>query len=434
MRPARSRLSDVWVYAASMSSAATALRGRVVTPDAIIDDGLVVVADRHIAWVGQASAATGAGFGEALQGAEAAPEGGYLLPGLVDVHCHGGGGESFPNATTPVQAMVSVLEHRRHGTTSLVASCVTASADVLRERTKVLAELCEAGELAGIHFEGPFVSVERCGAQDPTYIVDPDAALTRELIELGRGHVVTMTIAPEKPGITGDDGVNAALIEGGALPSFGHTDSGATPVRAALADAAARIAARLEAGEPVRSPRSTATHLFNGMRPMHHRAPGPVPEFLAAAQRGECVLEMIGDGVHLDPAIVLDMFETLGRDSVVLITDAMAAAGMPDGDYVLGPQAVTVSGGVARLTGKDAIAGGTAHLLDVVRTTWKGGVDLVDAVYAASVQGARILGDASIGALRPGLWADVLVTGAELTPVRVLRRGADVDLTSRHAA
>ena len=236
-----------------------------------------------------------------------------------------------------------------------------------------------------------------------------------------------MTIAPEKPGITGDDGVNAALIEGGALPSFGHTDSEAAPVRAALADAAARIAERLEAGKPVRAPRSTATHLFNGMRPMHHRTPGPVPEFLAAAQRGECVLEMIGDGVHLSPAIVLDMFETLGRDNVVLVTDAMAAAGMADGDYVLGSQPVTVADGVARLTEGGAIAGGTAHLIDVVRTTWQGGVDLVDAVYAASVQGAQILGDPTVGALRAGLWADVVVTDAELRPVTVLRRGEAVE-------
>jgi len=412
------------------SVATTALRGRVVTPHEILDDGLVVVTDRHIAWVGRAQDARGAGFGRALEAASPAPEGGYLLPGLVDVHCHGGGGESFPNAETAEQAMTAVLEHRRHGTTSLVASCVTASGEVLRERTRVLADLCEAGELAGIHFEGPFVSVERCGAQDPTYIVDPDAALTRELIELGRGHVATMTIAPEKPGVTGDNGVVAALIDGGALPSFGHTDSDAAPVRAALADAAARIAARQEAGLPVRSPRSTATHLFNGMRPMHHRTPGPVPEFLAAARRGECVVEMIGDGVHLDPAIVLDMFETLGRDDVVLITDAMAAAGMPDGDYVLGPQPVTVTHGVARLTQGGSIAGGTAHLLDVVRTTWRNGVGLVDAVYAASVQGARILGDPSIGALLPGLWGDAVVTDADLTPVRVLRRGQDVDLTS----
>ena len=404
-----------------------ALRGRVVTPDHIIDDGVVVLSGAHIAWVGPADQAARAGFADAVEQAQAAPEGGYLLPGLVDVHCHGGGGESFPNAETAEQAMVSVLEHRRFGTTSLVASCVTAAPEVLRARTRVLAGLCEDGELAGIHFEGPFVSVERCGAQDPTYIIDPDAALTRELIELGGGHVVTMTIAPEKPGIIGDDGVNAALIEGGALPSFGHTDSEAAPVRAALADAAARIAERLEAGKPVRAPRSTATHLFNGMRPMHHRTPGPVPEFLAAAQRGECVLEMIGDGVHLSPAIVLDMFETLGRDNVVLVTDAMAAAGMADGDYVLGSQPVTVAGGVARLTEGGAIAGGTAHLIDVVRTTWQGGVDLVDAVYAASVQGAQILGDSSVGALRAGLWADVVVTDAELRPVTVLRRGEAVE-------
>ena len=406
-----------------MSSVAEALRGRVVTPFTIIEDGMVVVAERHIAWVGAAAEAGRAGWGGLLADAVVAPEGGYLLPGLVDVHCHGGGGESFPNAETADQAMVSVLEHRRHGTTSLVASCVTAAADVLKARTRVLADLCDAGELAGIHFEGPFVSAERCGAQDPAYIIDPDAALTRELIELGRGHVVTMTIAPEKPGITGDDGVVAALVDGGALPSFGHTDSEASPVRAGLADASARIAERARSGRPVRSARATATHLFNGMRPMHHRAPGPVPELLAAARRGECVVEMIGDGVHLAPAIVLDVFETLGRESVVLVTDAMAAAGMPDGDYVLGPAAVTVAGGVARLRDGGAIAGGTAHLIDVVRTTWHGGVDLVDAVYAGSRQGAEVLGDDSIGALEPGRWADLVVTDAELAPVRVLRRG-----------
>ena len=149
--------------------------------------GAVVLSGTHIAWVGPADQAARAGFGDVVEQAQAAPEGGYLLPGLVDVHCHGGGGESFPNAESAEQAMVSVLEHRRFGTTSLVASCVTAAPDVLRARTRVLAGLCEDGELAGIHFEGPFVSVERCGAQDPTYIIDPDAALTRELIELGGG-------------------------------------------------------------------------------------------------------------------------------------------------------------------------------------------------------------------------------------------------------
>ena len=114
-----------------------ALRGRVVTPDHIIDDGAVVLSGAHIAWVGPADQAARSGFGGAVEQAQAAPEGGYLLPGLVDVHCHGGGGESFPNAETAEQAMVSVLEHRRFGTTSLVASCVTAAPEVLRARTRV---------------------------------------------------------------------------------------------------------------------------------------------------------------------------------------------------------------------------------------------------------------------------------------------------------
>ena len=104
-----------------------ALQGRVVTPDHIIDDGAVVLSGSHIAWVGPADQAARAGFGDVVEQAQTAPEGGYLLPGLVDVHCHGGGGESFPNAESAEQAMVSVLEHRRFGTTSLVASCVTAA-------------------------------------------------------------------------------------------------------------------------------------------------------------------------------------------------------------------------------------------------------------------------------------------------------------------
>ena len=404
----------------------TAYRGSLVTPSRIIADGAVVLADRRIAWVGPACEAGSAGLDDVVGSAVRAPEGGYVLPGLVDVHCHGGGGESFPDAGTAERAMIAVREHRRHGTTSLVASCVTAAPDVLRARARVLAGLCDAGELAGIHFEGPFISAERCGAQDPARIIDPDAGLTRELLALGRGHVTTMTIAPEKPGVTGDGGLIAALVAGGAVPSLGHTDSEAGPVRAALADAAARLDARAEVGLPMRCDRPTATHLFNGMRPMHHRAPGPVPEFLAAAARGRCIVEMIGDGVHLNPAIVLDMFETLGRDNVVLVTDAMAAAGMADGDYVLGSQPVTVADGVARLSEGGAIAGGTSRLIDVVRTTWRGGVDLVDAVYAASVQGARILGDDSVGALESGRWGDVVVTDADLVPVDVLRRGEPV--------
>jgi len=198
------------------------LRGRLVLEDTVVEDGIVEFDGATITRVCPVSEYEG----EVPEASDST-----YLPGLVDVHCHGGGGESFPNAETAEAALIAVLEHRRHGTTSLVASCVTASAEVLRARAKTLAELAKADELAGIHFEGPFVSHERCGAQDPTYIVDPDADLTRTLIEDCQGYALSMTLAPEKPNAYGPGSVAEALIDGGALPSWGHTDSNSVKAR-----------------------------------------------------------------------------------------------------------------------------------------------------------------------------------------------------------
>lgn len=385
-----------------------------MTPGAVIEDGVVVYDGEVVRWVGAVDQVPAELRGVA-DGAERYE--GHVLPGLVDLHCHGGGGASFPDAADAEAARTAVAEHRRHGTTSLVASLVTAEPRVLRERTALLVELAEAGEIAGIHFEGPFIAAERCGAQNPAAIQAPDAALTAELLELGRGHVVTMTIAPEAPGAAE---VSRALAAGGALPSFGHTVASA---------AQARRAAR-EAGEELgrapgaRSARPTVTHLCNGMNPMHHREPGPIPEFLAAAGRGRLVLELIADGTHLHPDLVRAFFEIAGRENIVLVTDAMAATGMPDGDYQLGSLAVTVADGVARLTGGTSIAGGTAHLIDVVRATVAGGVALADAVFAAATGPALVLGDQTVGALEAGRRADILITDEDLRPVRVIRKGA----------
>ena len=363
------------------------LRGRLVLEDTVVEDGIIEFDGATITRVCPVFEYEG----ETPEASDAT-----YLPGLVDVHCHGGGGESFPNAETAEEALVAVLEHRRHGTTSLVASCVTASAEVLRARAKTLAELAKADELAGIHFEGPFVSHERCGAQDPTFIVDPDADLTRTLIEDCQGYALSMTLAPEKPGAYGPGSVAEALIDGGALPSWGHTDSNSVKAREALAYSRERFAQV----ETKRGPRATITHLFNGMRPLHHRDTGPIAEFLSDAARGGAVAELICDSIHVDPSLVRDVYELVGREHVVLITDAMAAAGMADGQYTLGPQDVIVKDGVARLAQGNAIAGGTAHLMDCVRVAvTKGGIPLVDAVYMASVQGATILGDDTIGSL-----------------------------------
>ncbi|GAA1862181.1 N-acetylglucosamine-6-phosphate deacetylase [Myceligenerans crystallogenes] len=460
------------------TSGAVVLRGRIVLPDAVVDDGVVVARGGRLVFVGTARQARDAGLDAQVDSAP--PSYDYLLPGLVDLHNHGGGGVGFPDATSADEAMTAVLEHRRHGTTTMLASLVSASPDILLTRAAMLADLADAGEIAGIHAEGPFLSHERRGAHNPADLREGDADLVRELAKAARGHLASMTIAPEVPGVAGPGGVATALVEAGAIPSLGHTDgtteqaealiaqvSGSLRMVAELAGtsgttfpvpgtgiptdvgtsthastrtstrpgggAEGRAAGGVASALPVlRRREMTATHLFNGMRPLHHRAPGPIAACLAAAVRGDLVVELIGDGVHLDPATVRTVFGMAGANQVALVTDAMAAAGVADGPYDLGPLRVTVRDGVARLTDPDhpgggAIAGGTSHLIDVVRRTVEAGVPLTEAVRAASAVPARVLGlDRELGTLTRGLRADVVVADESLRPLRVLRAGTEV--------
>ncbi|MEE1617096.1 N-acetylglucosamine-6-phosphate deacetylase [Brachybacterium sp. J153] len=391
-----------------------ALRGTAVLPQGLVPDALVLITGEHIVWAGAAPAAP-----EHTALAERAHDG-LLLPGLVDLHCHGGGGASFPDAADAAEMLTAVREHRRHGTTSLVASLVTADADTLRARVADLARLAAADEIAGIHLEGPFLSVARCGAQNPEHIVAGDADFVRELAQTAGGALATMTVAPEAEQA---DAVIDALAEVGAIPSLGHTDGSSATMTEAVARSRREL--RREQG---RSPRPTATHLFNGMRPIHHRDPGPALAALDAASRGELVVEVIADGVHLDHRTVAHVFAVAAEGAVVLVTDAMAAAGMPDGQYRLGSLDVTVAEGVATLTEQGAIAGGTAHLLDVVRcAVLEVGVDLVDAVRAASLVPAEVLGQQDrIGSLAAGRRADAVLVDRELRPLEVLRGGVRV--------
>jgi N-acetylglucosamine-6-phosphate deacetylase len=395
------------------------LRGRVVTPDAVLPDGAVVVEGDRIVWVGPVETATAPpALAEAVRAAPVPVAGTTLLPGLVDLHNHGGGGASFPDATTADDARRAIREHLAHGTTSLVASLVTADRDTLLARTAVLAGLADDGELAGIHLEGPFLSPARCGAQNPADMLPGDPELVRAVAHAARGHLVTMTVAPEIDGVAGRDGVIEALAAAGAVPSIGHTDAAAPVVDRAVQDARRALAA-----PGARSTRPTATHLFNGMRPLHHRDPGPVAACLAAAARGELVVELIADGTHLDGGTVSAVFDLVGPDAIALVTDAMAAAGMVDGTYDLGPMRVRVVDGVARLAEGDAIAGGTSHLLDVVRSAVAAGVPLASAVRSASRTPAGVLGRDDLGALEAGRRADVVVVDAVLAPLGVLRAG-----------
>lgn len=384
----------------------TQVRGRLVTPTGVVEDGLVVVTASAIEYVGPAAAATAPADGA---GTVTAPHDGYVLPGLVDVHNHGGGGASF-TAGEADQIATATSEHASHGTTTMLASTVTDAPDRMLQAVTALAEAVGRGELAGIHVEGPFLAESRCGAQDPRYLTRPDFGFTRDLLDAGQGHIKVMTIAPE---LAGADEVIDRLLQHGVVPAVGHTDASAERVREILARTHSAL------GRP-----GLVTHLFNGMPPLHHRDPGPVAGALTAAADGDAFVELIADGVHLHDDTVRMVFSLLGPDRVVLVTDAMAAAGMPDVDYELGSQTIRVRGGVAR-TGPDGpLAGGTAHLLDVVRRCVDAGIDIADAVTAATRTPARAAGlDDTAGVLAPGRRANLVVTDADLHPAEVMRAG-----------
>ena len=385
------------------------LTGRVVGPHRVVTDGAVAVEGGRVAYAGPV-----AGLPPGWDAATAPRgwrDGQTLLPGLVDIHCHGGGGGEFgPDAAGAARA---ADHHHRNGSTSVVGSLVSAPAATLLAGVASLAPLAARGDLAGIHLEGPFLSSVRCGAQDPDALVDVDLALVEAVAAAATGAFAHLTFAPERPGA---GALVDALAAAGAVGSVGHTDADFATTAAALA-AVGSTATR--GGRPL------VTHLFNGMPPLHHRSPGPVAASLAAAGRSEAVVELIADGVHLDGGTVRMVLDTVGPGQVALVSDAMAAAGLAEGDYTLGGRAVTVRGREARLAGGGSIAGGVSTLLEQVRWCVRDlGIDLHDAVTAASRTPATALALADVGELSPGRWADVVVVDEDLALQRVLRRGA----------
>lgn len=263
---------------------------------------------------------------------------GTVVPGFVDLHVHGGGGASYTEGLDE-QVRRAAEFHLAHGTTTTMTSTVSAKPEALIDIVERLVPLVEAGISAGIHLEGPWISPQRCGAHDPAALRNPDLAEIDRLLEAGRGTIAMVTLAPELPG-----GMAAVsrFAEAGVLVAIGHTDATYEQACEAI-DRGARV----------------ATHLFNAMTPLGHREPGPV---LALTEDPRVLVELIGDGVHLHPALVRDVERALGYHRVVLVTDAMVAAGMDDGAYRLGELDVDVVGGVARVRATGAIAGSTATM------------------------------------------------------------------------
>jgi N-acetylglucosamine-6-phosphate deacetylase len=262
-----------------------------------------------------------------------------VVPGFVDIHVHGGGGGAFPADPPDIEAATATAVdlHRRHGTTTMIASLVTAQPADLMAQVTAMAELVRSGLVAGVHLEGPWLAAERCGAHELSALRDPDPAELDRVLAAGGGTIRMVTLAPER---TGGLAAIRRIVDAGAVAAVGHTEATYAQARAAV-DAGATV----------------ATHLFNAMRPVHHREPGPV---LALMQDPRVTVELITDGVHLHPALYREVSRSVGPHRVALVTDAMAAAGMPDGAYRLGSLAVDVVDGVAKVAGTDTIAGSTA--------------------------------------------------------------------------
>jgi N-acetylglucosamine-6-phosphate deacetylase len=327
-----------------------------------------------------------------------------VVPGFVDTHLHGGGGANF-SAASAAETATAVALHRAHGTTTLVASLVTAGPPELLRQVTELADDVRAGLIDGIHLEGPWLSTTRCGAHQPSLMRDPDPAEIGRVLDAGAGAIRMITIAPER------DGAVAAIeqiVDAGVVAAVGHTDATYELTRAAIAAGA-----------------TVGTHLFNAMRPIYTREPGPV---IALLEDPRVTVELIADGVHVDPAIYRHVTRSAGPDRVSLITDAMAAAGMADGEYWLGPLSVTVADGVARVAGTQTIAGGTATMdrvfrYAVVHSGLPRDEALMAAVRQASINPARSLGLPCTG-LVPGAAADFVVLGSDFAVTGVLRHGS----------
>lgn len=330
--------------------------------------------------------------------------GAILTPGFVDIHCHGAAGTGFDDAEARAAALDEALAvHAAHGTTRVVLSLVSAPIPQITDRLKALHEYVSLRPtVLGVHLEGPFLADSHRGAHDPAHLTEPDRASVDALLGAGRGNIRQVTIAPELPGALW---AIDTLVGEGITVAVGHTGADADVVRDAFAAGA-----------------SVLTHAFNGMRGLHHRAPGPV----AAAVESGATLEVIADGVHVDPTMI-GFLHALAPGRIALVTDAMAATGCADGEYVLGSLPVRVREGVARLGEGDSIAGSTLTTDVALRiATTRSGMSLPEAVASLTTIPARAIGRPDLGTLRVGAVSDAVLLDEGLRVRAVWVEGREV--------
>ena len=378
---------------------------RVLTPLEEITGCAIVIEDGRIAAVGCRDAV------HIPAGArEIHAPGMTIVPGFVDVHIHGAGGQDVMEAE-PAALTAIARSAARFGTTSLVATTVTAALDRTCRSLEGIAQFIRAqsipegtnleSEILGIHFEGPFISHARRGVHPAEWIAAPSVESLRRMLVAASGCGKILTLAPEIPGAL--DLVDAARAEG-LVVALGHTDATFSESQAAIQRGARH-----------------AVHVFNAMRPFSHRETGVLGAVLTSP---EITTELIADGVHVDPAAMRLLLAAKGAVRVVLVSDATAAAGMPDGTYRLGTFEVTVTDGVCR-NADGRLAGSTLTLDRALRNVVGLGVPLADALRMLTLNPATLLGlERTKGVLAPGADADLVLLNSDLHVSSVMTRGA----------
>jgi N-acetylglucosamine-6-phosphate deacetylase len=375
---------------------------KAITPKGEIQDAGILVRDGVIEFAGPR-----AGIELPIGSEEINAIGYTAIPGFVDVHIHGAGGRDVMEAD---DSALSTITGRlaKFGTTSLLATTVTASADdtcrAVEGISKFISRQYQTGdaraEILGIHFEGPFISEARRGAQPAEFIQPPSAELLQRFLQAASGNARIMTMAPELLGAMPCIDAARSL---GLVVSIGHTDATYEQARAAVAHGAHH-----------------ATHVYNAMRPFSHRDPGVIGAVLTTP---EVTAELIADGVHVDEIAMKLLLKAKGAEGVILISDGISATGMPDGKYMLGGLEVTMTGGICR-TAEGNLAGSTLTLDRALRNIVKLGSPLADAVRMLTLNPATLLGiEFKKGVLRTGADADIIVLNEALEITNVWARG-----------
>ncbi|MDE6516269.1 MAG: N-acetylglucosamine-6-phosphate deacetylase [Acetatifactor sp.] len=327
--------------------------------------------------------------------------GGYVIPGLTDIHFHGCMGSDCCDGTA--EAFRTIAEYElRQGVTSITPATMTMSEEVLTQICRYAKEYsCTDGaDLCGLYMEGPFISPAKKGAQNEKYIRPADTEMLNRLQEASGGMIRVVTVAPEMEGAMDFIRQNSGSIH----ISLAHTTADYDTAREALECGASQL-----------------THMFNAMMPFSHRAPGPIG---AAADSRHCKVELICDGVHIHPAAVRTTFKIFGDDRIILISDSMRATGLDDGQYDLGGQTVIVKGNRAILE-DGTIAGSVTNLMDCMRTAVREmEIPLASAVKCAAVNPAKAVGIYhEYGSLAPGKYANVVILDQNLELQTVFYRG-----------